>query len=53
MLVGRSIPFGAELKNRECWYKCFGMVRTLYTRAIHNSLVLLLHNEGGATTRYR
>lgn len=53
MLVDRSIQFSAELKNWECGYKCFGMVRTLYTRAIHNSLVLLLHNEGGATTRYR
>lgn len=53
MLVDRSILFSAELKNWECGYKCFGMVRTLYTGALYDTFIPLLHNEGGATTRYR
>lgn len=53
MLVGRSIPFGAELKNRECRYTCSRMVRALYTGALYDTFIPLLHNEGGATTRYR
>lgn len=51
MLVDSSILFCAELKNRECGYMRFGMVWTLYTGALHDSLIFLLYNEGGATSR--